>query len=118
MVNMVVLSEGTGKPVTKVKEMCDDGQWGMVRGCNTPAGRCVFDLLWAQTGQAATYSLTSLSMVSQQKYLFMSGCSPLGRRKKTAVPERLEHCRTLASAGAHKPQQEEYRSASTAKLEW
>lgn len=69
---MVVLSEGTGKPVTKVKEMCDDGQWGMVRGCNTPAGRCVFDLLWEQTGQAATYSLTSLSMVSQQKYLFMS----------------------------------------------
>lgn len=71
-VNKVVLSGGTGKPVTKSKEMCDEGRWGMVRGCNRPAGRCVFDLMWAQTGQAATYSLTSLSMVSQQKYLFMS----------------------------------------------
>lgn len=64
-----VLPWDGGKPVTKSRATCDQGQQGVGRGSNSPAGGRFPLLDLADVTQAETNSLISEVMVGHQKYL-------------------------------------------------
>lgn len=70
----VCFREETGRPVMKSKSMWDQGRCGVVSGCR-PEGCLMEDLLWAQTGQAATNSLTSLFKEPRRKKCGLSNAA-------------------------------------------
>ena len=61
-----------GKPVTKSNTICDQGRWGMGRGCNNPCGDWCFTLAWAQTEQAETKFCMSSLIFDHQNFLELS----------------------------------------------
>ena len=68
---MVVLPAEGGSPVTKSSEISDHGRLGMDEGCSRPIGDWVEVLFRAQVVQAATYSVTSFSILGQQNLCFI-----------------------------------------------
>lgn len=69
MVSMVIFPVETGSLETKSNAVCDPGRYGVTKGSSKLVGHWLWVLFQAQGVQAVTYSLTSLSRVSHQKYL-------------------------------------------------
>lgn len=59
---MTVIPAEQGRPVTKSREMLDQGLQGTDRECSKTAGGRLKLLAWAQIEQAVTNSLTSLDL--------------------------------------------------------
>lgn len=63
MMRMIVFPLEGRRPVTKSRDMCDQGQWGTERGCNKPGVAWFEPLHLAQTWDDYTYSLMSWFIV-------------------------------------------------------
>ncbi len=74
MVRMVVLPWELGRSVMKSMAMCDQGRWGVGKGCNRPAGSSLSDLVVLQTVQSWMNLATSVKSVGHQKR-FRRRCS-------------------------------------------
>lgn len=91
MVRMTELPSDWGRPVTRSKEMCDQGLHGPGRGCSSPERRCREVLFWAQIWQVPKNSPISFSSNGHQNRCLRK---LIDRRTQLSL-EDCPHCRTL-----------------------